>query len=204
MSKPFIVTGLDTETTGLAPENGHRVIELCAAMYSVENAEVTHRETYTQRYNPGRSIDEGAARVHGINSAMLTNEPKMETCIERLAGILEETDLLVIHNAAFDVGFLAAEFTHCKHPLPSVDVLCTMDEGRFAHPKGGAPNLGLLCQCTGVDYNPDDAHAADYDVACMMRAFFEGVRRGGFQVSNFPALQALVGRRDRNFITLAA
>lgn len=200
----MIIVGADTETTGLDPEKGHRIIEACFSIYQVQDGQVKKLKDWVKRMNPARPIDAAASAVHKITLADVQHEPTMDALIGDIEKILSAAHLLVIHNAEFDIGFLAAELNRYSRPIPEVDVFCTMENGRFAHEKGGMPNLGKLCFATGVDYDPSVAHAADYDVACMMAAFFEGIRLGGFEVNpeQYPELASLAGAKQR--IHLAA
>src|SRR5580692_11687544 len=96
---------LDTETTGLEPELGHRIIEI--GCVELVNRRVTGR-TFHRYLNPERAIDEGAMAVHGIKRADLDDKPKFREVAEELIGFISDAEL-VIHNAAFDVAFLDAE-----------------------------------------------------------------------------------------------
>ena len=96
---------LDTETTGLEPELGHRIIEI--GCVEIVNRRVSGR-TFHRYLNPERAIDEGAMAVHGIKRADLDDKPKFAEVAEELIGFIADAEL-VIHNAAFDVAFLDAE-----------------------------------------------------------------------------------------------
>lgn len=193
---PLCIVGLDTETTGLKPDKGDRIIEVCLHPFVVQpDGTLIDEGPWTQRINPqGKSIDAKAQAVHGISAKDLVNEQTMDHHIHGIDALLQRADILVIHNADFDIGFIAAEYGHTNMKLPDeLEVVCTMQEGRFAHPKGGVPNLGLLCWALDVPYDPDAAHAADYDVDCMMKAYFNGIRAGWFDSSKFPQLANMRG-----------
>src|SRR3984957_7004683 len=104
-SAPMRQIVLDTETTGLEPELGHRIIEI--GCVELVNRRVTGR-TFHRYLNPERAIDEGAMAVHGIKRADLDDKPKFAEVAEERIGFLSGA-ALVIHNAAFDVAFLDAE-----------------------------------------------------------------------------------------------
>src|SRR6202008_1940665 len=97
---------LDTETTGLEPELGHRIIEI--GCVELQNLRPTGR-TFHKYLNPERDIDEGPLSVHGIPRADLEGKPKFAEIADELAGFIGEAEL-VIHNAAFDTAFLDFEF----------------------------------------------------------------------------------------------
>ena len=96
---------LDTETTGLNVDDGHRVIEI--GCVEIENRSLTGRE-YHQKINPVREVDKGAEEIHGMNAAQLKIYPKFEGIVEEFIEFIEGTSL-IIHNAEFDKGFLDAE-----------------------------------------------------------------------------------------------
>src|SRR6201996_355500 len=114
---------LDTETTGLEPELGHRIIEI--GCVEIVNRRVTGR-TFHRYLNPERAIDEGAMAVHGIKRADLDDKPKFREIAEELITFISDAEL-VIHNAAFDVAFLDAELARLRGVVPagrSVSTLC--------------------------------------------------------------------------------
>src|SRR6202000_268295 len=104
-SAPMRQIVLDTETTGLEPELGHRIIEI--GCVELVNRRVTGR-TFHRYLNPERAIDEGAMAVHGIKRADLDDKPKFAEIAEELCAFISDAEL-VIHNAAFDVAFVDAE-----------------------------------------------------------------------------------------------
>src|ERR1700722_6477552 len=104
-SAPMRQIVLDTETTGLEPELGHRIIEI--GCVELVNRRVTGR-TFHRYLNPERAIDEGAMAVHGIKRADLDDKPKFAEVAEEFITFISDAEL-VIHNAAFDVAFLDAE-----------------------------------------------------------------------------------------------
>ncbi|MCY1367802.1 hypothetical protein D9M69_547500 [compost metagenome] len=101
-------------------------------------------------------------------------------------GKLAELDLLVCHNAGFDVPFVGVELVAAGLELPpGLQAFCTMEQGRFACFDGKLPKLQELCFAFGVDYDPKAAHAADYDVMKTADCFFRGFERGFYK----PALK---------------
>ena len=160
MGKRQIV--LDTETTGLSPAEGHRVIEIgCVEMI---NRRLTGRD-FPRFLNPDRDIDEGAERVHGISRADLRDKPRFADVVEEFLAFIQGSEL-VIHNAPFDVGFLEHELRLMKHAKPEItqhaSVLDTLTLAREMHP-GQRNSLDALCKRYEVDASGRDVHGALID-----------------------------------------
>ena len=136
---------LDTETTGLNPESGHRIIEI--GCVEIVNRRLSGK-SYHQYINPERDIDPGAQQVHGITNHFLTDKPVFyEVMLEFLRFI--EGAQLIIHNAPFDLGFINHELTLAHHPIRKVEDVCsvidTLHMARKKHP-GQKNNLDALCK----------------------------------------------------------
>lgn len=177
----MIIGGLDTETTGLEQEKGHRIIEFAILLYIYDPAtgSVTPKGKFVQRINPQRSIDPGAFAVHGISFDDVSMCPTWEEVAPKIVKVMGACDLIVAHNGnGFDLPFIAAELMRIGQPVPDVQVVDTMVQGRWATPMGKLPNLGEFCFATGVDYDKDKAHAAEYDVQVMMEGFFVALKKG--------------------------
>jgi DNA polymerase III subunit epsilon len=157
---------LDTETTGLEPELGHRIIEI--GCVELVNRRVTGR-TFHRYLNPERAIDEGAMAVHGIKRADLDDKPKFAEVAEELIGFISDAEL-VIHNAAFDVAFLDAELARLAGSARAVATLCrvldTLTLARSMHP-GQRNNLDALCKRYSVDNSRRDLHGALLDAQIL-------------------------------------
>jgi DNA polymerase-3 subunit epsilon len=168
---------LDTETTGLEPELGHRIIEI--GCVELVNRRVTGR-TFHRYLNPERAIDEGAMAVHGIKRADLDDKPKFAEVAEELIGFISDAEL-VIHNAAFDVAFLDAELARLvvapaggsladRSVGRTVSALCrvldTLTLARSMHP-GQRNNLDALCKRYSVDNSRRDLHGALLDAQIL-------------------------------------
>jgi DNA polymerase-3 subunit epsilon len=159
---------LDTETTGLEPERGHRIIEIGCV-------ELVHRRptgrTFHRYLNPDRDIDEGALAVHGISRADLEREPRFAAIVPELVDFIAGAELL-IHNAAFDVAFLDAEFARLEEAGSRTTVagLCrivdTLALARGLHP-GQRNSLDALCKRYGVDNSKRDLHGALLDARIL-------------------------------------
>ena len=157
---------LDTETTGLEPELGHRIIEL--GCVEIVNRRVTGR-TFHRYLNPERAIDEGAMAVHGIKRADLDDKPKFADIAAELIEFVKDAEL-VIHNAAFDVAFLDAELARLAGARRAVSTLCRVLDSlalaRSMHP-GQRNNLDALCKRYDVDNSRRDLHGALLDAQIL-------------------------------------
>jgi len=143
---------LDTETTGLDPRQGHRIIEI-ACLEVVSRRQTGH---HLHKYlNPEREIDAGAAEKHGITSEFLADKPKFADIAEEFIDFVRGAEL-IIHNAPFDLGFLNAELERLD--MVPVETICdsvidTLKMARERYP-GKRNNLDALCE----RYNIDNAH----------------------------------------------
>jgi DNA polymerase-3 subunit epsilon len=175
------IIGVDLETTGLLDGGDHRIVELAVLRYHYP-ASRTPYDFWVQRFNPQRPIESGASAVHGITFEMVASEPIFdEKPAQRLADLLESADLVVAHNGRdFDLPFIEKELMRVGTALRPVRYVDTMQAGRWATPFGKVPSLKELCFATGVEYDDDKAHAADYDVDRMMQAFFVGLEKRFF------------------------
>ena len=176
----MLIVGLDTETTGLEQEKGHRIIEIAMLTYDLETRALV--DTWVQRVDPERSIDPGAQAAHGISYSELVGQPKWDDVAGEVSRRLGTAELLIAHNMGFDGPFIAAELLRVGLEVPNVHSLCTMENARWACPDGKLPRLGELCFALGVDYDPAKAHGAEYDVSVMMASFFKGLDRGFYQL----------------------
>jgi DNA polymerase-3 subunit epsilon len=176
-----LIAGFDTETTGLDQAKGHRIIEVAAILYNLDTGDRVGK--FVQRINPQRPIDPGAQAVHGISFEDVSSCPVWDDVAPKLVKILNRCDAIVAHNGeSFDMPFLNAELNRVGIAGVRTPLVDTMVQGRWATPMGKFPNLGELCFACGVNYDPEKAHAADYDVEVMMQSFFTGYRRGFFTV----------------------
>lgn len=174
--------GLDTETTGLEQEKGHRIIEIAMLTYDLDTKKCV--DTWIQRIDPQRPIDPDAQAVHGIAYTDLVGCPTWDDLAPEIARRMGSADLLIAHNMGFDGPFIAAELVRVGIKVPDVHALCTMENARWATPDGKFPRLGELCFALGVDYDTSKAHSAQYDVEVMMNCFFKGFQRGFYKLPN--------------------
>lgn len=157
---------LDTETTGLEVEQGHRIIEIgCVEMV---NRRLTGRR-FHHYVNPEREIDAGAESVHGIRNEDLADKPRFAQIAPELREFLGDADL-IIHNAAFDLGFLNAELGRLPEAPPRLDgarqIIDTLALARRLHP-GQKNNLDALCRRYGVDNGHRELHGALLDAELL-------------------------------------
>lgn len=154
---------LDTETTGMPVNDGHRVIEI--GCVEVEGRRLTgrHFHIYLQ---PDREIDEGAIAVHGITNEDLKDKPRFKDVADEFYEFIKGAQL-IIHNAPFDIGFLNNEFAligqHERSDIAAYcDVLDTLQMARERHP-GQRNSLDALCKRYGVDNSGRELHGALLD-----------------------------------------
>lgn len=157
---------LDTETTGLEPEQGHRIIEIgCVELF---NRKLTGRH-YHQYIRPDREIDEGAIEVHGITNEFLADKPVFEQIADDFLAFIGDAEL-VIHNAPFDVGFLDHELKRLNRRHAPIrercSVLDTLVYARKKHP-GQKNSLDALCKRYMVDNSQRDLHGALLDAEIL-------------------------------------
>ena len=171
---------LDTETTGLEAEKGHRLIEV--ALFTFDFATRALLDKYVQRIDPERSIDAKAQEVHGISYSELVGQPKWEAVAPEVYQRMNDADLAIAHNVGFDLPFICLELARVGQPIPNVETLCTMDRGRWATFDGKSPKLMELCFALGVPYDPKLAHAAEYDVLRTADCLWAGLDRGWYKL----------------------
>jgi DNA polymerase III subunit epsilon len=160
---------LDTETTGLDPYQGHRLIEIgCVELLNrIPTGQVFHRYV-----NPQREIPEEAFRVHGISCEMLKDKPLFHEVADELLQFLGDAPL-VIHNAAFDLGFINAELERCPRPLlDRARLVDTLLLARRKHPAG--PNrLDDLCLRYRINSSRRTKHGALLDAELLAEVYVE-------------------------------
>jgi DNA polymerase-3 subunit epsilon len=160
---------LDTETTGLDPAAGDRIIEI--GCVELVNQFPTGR-TFHKYINPQRPVSQGAFNVHGLSEAFLADKPVFSAVAEELMEFLSD-GRLVIHNAAFDIAFLNAELARTGHrPIDMMRVVDTLSLARRKHP--GAPNnLDALCARYAIDNARRTKHGALLDAEILSEVYIE-------------------------------
>ena len=156
---------LDTETTGLEPTDGHRIIEIGCVELVDRRLSGKHFHQYV---NPERDIEDGALEVHGISREFLLDKPVFADVVEELLEFVAGAEL-IIHNAPFDIGFLDAEFALLgRHDRMGdhVSVLDTLELARDLHP-GQRNSLDALCKRYEVDDSSRTLHGALLDAEIL-------------------------------------
>jgi DNA polymerase-3 subunit epsilon len=160
---------LDTETTGLDPSSGHRVVEIGA----VEISNLIPTGRYFHCYiDPERDMPEDAFRVHGLSREFLAQHKLFKEIASEFLDFIEDAPL-VIHNAEFDTRFLNAEFALIDlPPLGSARIVDTLAMARRRHP-GGPNSLDALCQRYAIDLSRRDKHGALLDANLLAEVYAE-------------------------------
>ncbi|HQS59358.1 MAG: DNA polymerase III subunit epsilon [Gallionellales bacterium 35-53-114] len=162
---------LDTETTGLNPNQGHRLVEVAA----IELCDRKVSERSFHRYlNPEREIDEGAASVHGLTLDRLQDEPKFAEIAPAFLEFISGAEL-IIHNAPFDMGFLNAELARAGLPLLDNPVIDTLKFAKDLHP-GKKNNLNALCDRYMIDNSHRVLHGALLDTELLAEVYLAMTR----------------------------
>jgi DNA polymerase-3 subunit epsilon len=160
---------LDTETTGLSPKDGHRIIEIGALEL------INHMPSGKQLHlyiNPEREIEEDAVRVHGITSDFLKDKPVFADVAQEFLDFIAH-DVMVIHNASFDMGFINAELKRLGHAtLPDSRAIDTLAMARRKFP-GAQASLDALCRRFGIDNAHRDLHGALIDSDLLAEVYIE-------------------------------
>lgn len=178
---------LDTETTGLDPREGHRLVEIgCIEIVNF----VSTGKTFQEYVNPERSMPKAAYEVHGLGEEFLANQPIFKEIADSLESFLADSKL-VIHNAAFDLSFLNSEFRKIGKPeLPFSRTIDTVAMAREIYP--GAPaSLDALCRRFSIDNSARIKHGALLDAELLSEVYLE--LRGGRQ----PDLHFLGGEKAK-------
>lgn len=160
---------LDTETTGLEPEQGHRIIEI-GALEMIERRQ-TGRSFHVY-LNPERDVEERALVVHGITNEFLADKPRFVDLAEDFIEFIRGAEL-IIHNADFDVGFLDSELARLDQPVRVADhatILDTLTLARELHP-GQRVSLDALCKRYEVDNSGRELHGALLDAELLAEVY---------------------------------
>ncbi len=161
---------LDTETTGLNPQEGHRIIEI--GCVELVNRRLTGKRFHVY-INPERIIDDGAIEVHGITNEFLQDKPCFADVVKDFIAFIRDAEL-VIHNAPFDVGFINYEFSRLDNGTGDVTdyskVFDTLTYARKKHP-GQRNSLDALCKRYGIDNSHRDLHGALLDAEILADVF---------------------------------
>ena len=157
---------LDTETTGLDPALGHKIIEI--GCVELVNRRLTGNH-YHQYINPMRDIDAAAVEVHGITTDFLADKPTFDAIADDFIRYIDGAEL-IIHNAPFDIGFIDSELRHMRHSVSKTATICSVIDSlvmaRKMHP-GRRNTLDALCDRYDVDNSQRDLHGALLDAEIL-------------------------------------
>lgn len=159
---------IDTETTGLDPRDGHRIVEIACI-------ELIHHVPSGRKFrcyvDPGRDIPADAYAVHGLSSEFLAGQPQFAAIADELLAFIGD-DPLVIHNAEFDLAFINAELARIGRPPLACPFVDTLAVARRRFP--GAPaSLDALCRRFAIDLSARDKHGAEIDCALLAEVYVE-------------------------------
>ncbi|MBI3516601.1 MAG: DNA polymerase III subunit epsilon [Proteobacteria bacterium] len=172
---------LDTETTGLDPAVGHRIVEI--AGIELLNSVPTGRQ-FQSYANPEREMPEDAFAIHGLSDGFLSGQPTFAQIVDEVLAFVGDATL-VIHNAEFDMRFLNAELARCNRPPLGADrALCTLQLARRRFP-GAQASLDALCKRFNVDNSHRTKHGALLDAELLAEVYLEliGGRQHGLELS---------------------
>jgi DNA polymerase III subunit epsilon len=160
---------LDTETTGTDPAAGDRVVEIgCVELLN----HIPTGRSYHAYINPQRPMSDGALAVHGLSDAFLADKPVFASIAAEFVEFVGD-GRLIIHNAAFDIGFLNAEFSRTGHPKLGMNrAVDTLSLARRKHP-GAANSLDALCARYGIDNSRRTKHGALLDAEILAEVYIE-------------------------------
>lgn len=161
---------LDTETTGLEPSAGHRIIEIGCVELLDRRLTGNNFHQYLQ---PDREIDQGAIKVHGITNEVLIDKPRFAEVAESLLAYLKGAEL-IIHNASFDMGFLNHEFGRLERDFGRIEDQCQVTDSlmlaKKKHP-GQRNSLDALCKRYEVDNSKREYHGALLDARILAEVY---------------------------------
>lgn len=160
---------LDTETTGLSPKDGHRIVEIgCVEL----DGNIPTGNEWHSYVNPDRTMPEAAFAVHGLSEDFLQKEPKFKDIAEDFLSFIKGGEL-VIHNAKFDIGFLNSELKMANMPL--IEIKKTIDTVHLAREKipGAAASLDALCKRFEIDLSLREKHGALLDAKLLAEVYLQ-------------------------------
>ena len=183
----------DTETTGLDPKTGDRMVEIgCIEMVNL----VPTGATYHAYFNPERDMPAGAEAVHGLSAAFLSDKPLFREVAQELLDFIGDSPL-VAHNAGFDFGFLNAELALiAKEPVCTTRMVDTVAIARKRHP-GAKLSLDALCSRYGIDRSHRVKHGALLDAELLAQVYVElkGGRQIGLELAAEAAMAEIAGEQ---------
>lgn len=186
---------LDTETTGLYPGQGHRIIEIAAVEMFNRRPTNNHYHVYL---NPEREIDAAAQEVHGITDEFLLDKPLFEAVAQDLIAFVRDAEV-IIHNAPFDVGFLNSELGRIG--LQPIETICgkitdTLKMAKDSRP-GQRNNLDALCRHFGIDNSRRTLHGALLDAELLAEVYMAMTRGQDSLMMDLGQIQPLMMQQKR-------
>ncbi len=171
---------LDTETTGLDPTDGHRIVEIaCIELFNhMPTQRVFHRYV-----NPERDVPADALAVHGLTAEFLAGHPPFAAIVDELLAFIAD-DRLIIHNAEFDLRFINAELKRLDRPSLTCECEDTLLLARRRYP-GASASLDALCRRFGIDLSARTKHGAKLDCELLAAVYLEliGGRQPGLDLA---------------------
>ncbi|MBO6511717.1 MAG: 3'-5' exonuclease [Roseibium sp.] len=176
----MLIGGSDIETTGLKTGD-HRIIEVYHAVWDFHKR--VKVDSFHELIDPQRSIPADSTRIHNLTAADLAGKRTWDDVAPEFLKSLNSVEQVVFHNGqGFDGPFIDYELKRIGLPPSNMSIIDTFLLGRWATPDGKAPSLKELCRACEVDYQPSEAHRADYDTDKMMSCFFKAVDWGFIDV----------------------
>ena len=189
---------LDTETTGLDVEDGHRIIEI--GCIEIIDRNITSN-SFHQYINPERLIDEKAFEVHGISNDFLKDKPRFQDIINNFVDYLSDSPL-IIHNAAFDLGFLKSEYNISSLNPKELDedrkIIDTLKMARQKSP-GKRNTLDALCLRYSVDNTDRSLHGALLDAQLLANVYLR-MTQGQTLIEGLAEIASVKGEKDMEII----
>ena len=179
---------VDTETTGLDPHSGHRIVEIAAI-------ELVHHVPTGRKFhcyvNPERDMPDEAYAVHGLTAEFLTAHRPFAEIVDEFLDFVAG-DPLVIHNAEFDLAFLNAELNRLGRPILTSSSVDTLSLARRRFP-GSPASLDALCKRFSIDLSARDKHGAEIDCGLLAAVYIEllGGRQPGLEFAASPAVEGM-------------
>lgn len=185
---------LDTETTGLDPARGDRIVEIgCVELVN----HIPTGVTFQSYVNPERDVPEAAFAVHGLSRDFLARHPVFAAIAEEFVGFIADSTL-IIHNAGFDLGFVNAELARLERaPVPSARAVDTVQLARRKIPPGASASLDALCTRFGIDVSGRAQHGALKDALLLAEVYLEliGGRQPGLVFAQATAARRMAPAR---------